>query len=177
MPNSTIPPMSYKCFDTEYAVLPDDQVTRWQSPQMPEGDTLNITGDALSAVINLKTGLVDSVRVNGTEQLQPGSFKPIIFNDIPHSWNCAETWEPANATFRLATSEEATRLLSSESINPGYRNLQKPVQIIEDGPFRSVIEAYFILNHSSVVQCYIINKKERSSNWNWTFSGQRRTRC
>jgi alpha-mannosidase len=156
---TTIPPMSYKRFDTEYAVLPDDQVTRWQSPKMPEGDTLSITGDALSAVINLKTGLMDSVTVDGTEQIEPGSFKPAIFNDIPHSWNCAETWELANETFRLATPEEATRLLSSESINPGYTQLQKPVQMIEDGPFRSVIEAYFVANHSSVVQRYIINKK------------------
>lgn len=50
-------------------------------------------------------------------------------------------------------------MLSSESINPGYATLQKPVQIIEDGPFRSIIESYFVCNHSNIVQRYIINKR------------------
>jgi alpha-mannosidase len=159
----TVPPMSYKRFDTRYLVLPDDEVVRWQSPTMPEGDRLTIEGEAVSVTINLTSGLIDSVRLEGREQLKPGSFEPVIFDDLPHSWECPKTWTRSRENFRLATPEEATRLLSSESVNPGYRNLQKPVQIIEDGPFRTIVEAIFVSNHTSLVQRTIINKKSNAT--------------
>jgi alpha-mannosidase len=159
----TVPAMSYKRFDTRYRVLPDEDVVCWQSPKMPDGERLTIDGEAVSVTINLTSGLIDSIRFGGQEQLKPGSFQPLIFDDIPHSWECPKTWTPSRENFRLATPEEATRLLSSESVNPRYRNLQRPVQIIEDGPVRTIVEAIFVSNHTSLVQRYIINKKSNSS--------------
>jgi len=155
----TVPPMSYKRFDTEYRVLHDAEAVRRRSPEMPQGDLLKISGEEMSVEINLRTGLVDSLKVDGKEQLQAGSFKPAIFDDIPHSWNAAEKWDLSSESFRLATPEEATRLLNSESINPGYATTLQPVRIIEDGSIRMVVEAVFVSGRTALTQRYKINKK------------------
>jgi len=155
----TIPPMTYTRIDTEYEVLPDDQVVRWQSPDMPKSSVLTVQGDAMSVTINLTTGLVDSILVDGKEQVQPGCFRPTIFDDLLHSWDCPETWVPSARNFRLASAQEATDLLGKERVDGETNGLQKPVQIIEDGPIRTVVEAYFVSHHSSVTQRYIVNKQ------------------
>ena len=155
----TIPPMSYKRFDTEYTILPEDQVVRWQSPAMPAGDALEISGETMAVTVDLTTGLIDSVKVGGHEQVTPGAFAPVIFDDTAHSWVAAETWERADNTFRLATPQETTEWLGHQRVEGENRLPQKPVQIIEDGPVRTVVEAYFVDNHSFLTQRYIINKR------------------
>ncbi|MFA6294050.1 MAG: glycoside hydrolase family 38 C-terminal domain-containing protein [Victivallales bacterium] len=155
----TVPPFSYKRFDAEYCILPPEKVQRWKSPAMPKGDKLVINGDAMSVAVSLKTGLVDRVKVDGREQVKPGSFKPTIFDDIPHSWNAADVWKQSAENFRLATPEETARILNSEKVNPGYAAVLNPVRILEDGPVRTVVEALFVSGHTSLVQRYKINKK------------------
>jgi alpha-mannosidase len=157
--NVTIPPFSYKRFDAEYRILPPEEVRRWQSPAMPKGDKLVIGGETMKVTVNLKTGLIDGVKVDGREQVRPESFKPRIFNDIPHSWNAADVWKPSRENFRLATPKETARLLNSETINPGYAETIQPVRILEDGPIRTVVEAVFVSGRSFLIQRYKINKK------------------
>ena len=155
----TVPPLSYKRFDAEYFMLPPEEVRRWEAPAMPEGDKLLIAGDAMSVEINLRTGLVDRLTVAGREQVKPASFKPRIFDDIPHSWNAAAVWNPSSENFRLATPEEAASLLNSETINPGYATALRPVRILEDGPVRTVVEAVFVSGRTSLTQRYKINRR------------------
>lgn len=155
----TIPPFSYKRFDAEYRVLSPKEVVRWQSPAMPKNDVLTIAGKTMQVAINLKTGLIDSIAIDGREQIQPGSFSPCIFDDIPNSWNAAEAWNPSRENFHLATPAETARLLNSETINSGYATTLSPVRILEDGPIRTVVEALFVSGRTTLSQRYKINKQ------------------
>ena len=156
---TTIPPMSYQRFDAEYRVLPPEEVRRWQPPCRPEGDILPVAGDAMQVNVNLATGLVDRLAVAGREQLQPGSFQPRIFDDIPNSWNAARTWVASQKNFRLATPDETACILNSESIIQGYAEPLNPVRIIEDGAVRTVVEALFVSGRTALTQRYKINKR------------------
>ncbi len=156
---TAIPPLSYKRFDAEYRILPPAAVRRWQPPSMPAGTRLTVAGCAMQVDVNLTTGLIDRLSAEGRGQLRPGAFCPRIFDDIPHSWNAAGTWNPSRETFRLATPAETARLLNSEAINPGYTQTMPPVRIIEDGPVRTVVEALFVAGRSTLTQRYKINKQ------------------
>ncbi len=155
----TVPPLSFKRFEAAFSVLPPEEVQRWEPPTMPTGDALTIRGDAMCVTLNLRTGLIDSLTVDGEPQLRPGAFRPCIFDDIPHSWNAAPTWSIAAESFRLATPRESTALLNSHAINPDPTEYLEPVRIIEDGPIRTVVEVLFVSGRSFLVLRYKINKR------------------
>jgi alpha-mannosidase len=153
----TVPPLSYKRVDTDYTVLPYDQVQRWSPPPMPRGRTLRITTDALDVAINHQTGLVDRLVADGQTILSGPSLAPQVFADWAHSWETPIPWCEPVATFRLATPDETAAIIGSDFTNPGLQP-KAPVSIIEDGPIRTVVEAVFVHERSWIVQHYIVNK-------------------
>lgn len=156
---ATVPPLSYRRFETSYEVLPYDKVTRWTPPPMPKGNTLKLGAEGLSVAINLRTGLVDAVTESGHKILGANSFAPLVFADCAHSWDTPAAWQDPVGAFRLATPTEAARIIGSEFFNPGFKQGKRPVSIIEVGPIRTIVEALFVHGTSWIVQRYVIGKQ------------------
>lgn len=156
---ATIPPLSYQRFETEYDVLAKEDIVRWKTPALPSGKKAKIVAGDVSLSLNRETGFIDEVLVKGQKVLGAGSFAPMVFEDTSHSW-CTETeWKEPVSGFRLASIEEATRVVGSDYTHRVERSGVQPIRLIEDGPIRSVIEVIFVHGHSYIVQQYIVNKK------------------
>ena len=153
----TIPALSYRRIDAHYEVVPKPEIRRWTLPPMPEPGRIVVRGEGFEFTVSRRTGLA-SCRVGDRELLKPGSWAPLVYNDIPNSWNLAPVREPAADQFRLMTTAEATAYLTTGAVNPGFRRKCRPVQLIEDGPFRSVIEAHFISGRSTLTLRYLVEK-------------------
>ncbi|HEY3396954.1 MAG TPA: glycoside hydrolase family 38 C-terminal domain-containing protein [Armatimonadota bacterium] len=154
----TVPPLSYRRVEADYTLLPPEQVRRWQTPPLPAGDTLRVKTDRLTVAINLRTGLLDSLKVDGKAVLSGPSFRPCLFADLNHSWSTIPTWREPLAEMRLATPAEAAQIMGSPVVNADFAAGLTPVRIIEDGPIRTIIEALFVHEHSYLVQRYLISK-------------------
>lgn len=154
----TVPPLSYQRFETDYTVLPPEAVQRWKTPEPPPGDTLRVgTGD-LEVAIDLRTGLIDGIKLRGVAVLNGPSCLPLVFADTDNSWHTIPTWQEPLAAFRLASPQEAARIMGSSFTNPRLAEGKPPISIIEDGPIRTVVEAIFVHEQSYIVQCYTICK-------------------
>ncbi|NQT80188.1 MAG: alpha-mannosidase [Candidatus Aminicenantes bacterium] len=105
-------------------------------------------------VINNKTGLVESYRVNGVDFLNPDSFRLLVVKDYPDPWGMlVRAFRDVQGAFTLMSKEEAARF-AGVSIPE-----LEPVRIIEDGPVRTVVEVLFNYNHSFACLRYKIPKK------------------
>jgi len=148
---ATILPLSYRRFDADYIVLPKEQILPWQTPALPTSDRLVIDAGSLCVTINLDTGLIDSVTVDGRTVLQAGSARPLVFADKAHAWETTPEWTAPLSAFRLATPAEAARIRGSTRVAP-------PISIIEDGPVRIIVEAILVHEDSYLVQRYVVHK-------------------
>jgi len=105
-------------------------------------------------VINNKTGLVESYRVNGVDFLNPDSFRLLVVKDYPDPWGMlVRAFRYVQGAFTLMSKEEAARF-AGVSIPE-----LEPVRIIEDGPVRTVVEVLVSYNHSFACLSYKIPKK------------------
>lgn len=110
--------------------------------------------DKAEIIINDKTGLVENYRVNGENLLLPDSFRPLFVEDYPDPWGMkVRSFRNVLGSFTLMSRKEAARFagVSGSELDP--------VRIIEDGPVRTVVEALFKYNHSSICLRYMIPKK------------------
>lgn len=102
--------------------------------------------------INTSTGLVDSYRVHGKEQLYPGSFCLAAYEDGCSPWGIGSR-RRGRRQFQLLTPHEGSAF-------SGLGNRVIPsVRVIEDGEVRTVVEAVFGLGGSKVCQRYLLPKK------------------
>ncbi len=154
---ATIPPFSHQRFDAAYRILPAEEIFRWRTPALPKDGWFE-TEAGLRVKLNLRTGLIDRIEEEGRAVLTGPSFRPIVSDDINHSWTTIPEWRAPTGRFRLATPREAARIIGSSHVNPGFRG-KAPLSIIEDGPVRVKVEAIFVHGHSYIVQHYIINKR------------------
>ena len=104
--------------------------------------------------INKNSGLIDSYKVNGVDHLRESSGKLLVINDYADPWGMkVNSFRNIEGEFRLKTRKE-----SADFAAINEKELE-PVRIIEDGKIRTVIEALFGYNHSSVCLRYIIPKR------------------
>lgn len=110
--------------------------------------------DIMSVQINRKTGLLDSYRINGTEYVKTGCFEPVIMEDDDHSIGTFVTeFSELCGKFVLMDQADATEFSGTND------RLIQPVHIVEDGPIRTVIEAFFRYHHSAVCIRYLLPKQ------------------
>ncbi len=126
---------------------------------LPESDrrkekSLVFKSDKTELIINDKTGLVENYKVNGKDFLIPDSFRALVIEDYPDPWGMkVRSFRNVLGSFALMSKKEAARFagVSESELDP--------VRIIEDGPVRTVVEALFKYENSSICQRYKIPKK------------------
>jgi alpha-mannosidase len=131
---------------------------------------LLLESSAYRVRINGRTGLVDlfQPRRGHTSLVRKGAFRPVVFADISHSWECgtppptrrkssgdmwsfAHQWRSPPEAFRLAGPARARTVLNSPPGTPRVDALH----VVEDGPVRTVVEAVFVWKQSHIVRRYI----------------------
>lgn len=106
----------------------------------------------MQVVINTRTGLVDSWKIDGTEYLKKNSFEPIAVDGTYNSWGLWEKEPGMRRSFTLLTAHEGSEFSGlNDQIAPSVR-------VIEDGSVRTVVEALFGWHNSRLYQRYILPK-------------------
>lgn len=119
-----------------------------------EEKKLVLQSDPGEVVINTETGLVESYRVNGVDFLKPDSFRSLVIEDYPDPWGMkVRAFRNVKGHFSLMSKEDSAKFAGVSSPE------LEPVRVIEEGPIRTVVEALFKYNHSSICQRYMIPKK------------------
>ena len=111
----------------------------------------------------------------------PGAFRPVLFEDLDHSWTCGDPsqidnieplgvwsqapgWRRPTARFRLATAKEAA-VISPLATDKWLRRTgtsARPLRIVEEGPICTVVEAMFVCGPSVIVRHYLFGKRDGS---------------
>jgi len=139
--------------------IPLDQTTPAKAADIEhitfEKSAITITTNTLVVSINTHTGLIDTLRIKGSPLCNQNAFCPVVRKDDADPWgSLVHAFGEELGRFRLMTSKEAASWSGTFS-----QPETKPVQIIEDGPVRTIIEALFVYHNSSIVQHYIISKQ------------------
>ncbi len=165
--------------DASYRVV--ERLPKPRRPQ-PTRRALRLQSGKLTIQLNPKTGLVDHVDIGSRKSLvKPGAFRPVLFNDLDHSWTCgdpdqidnieprgvwsqAPAWTKPAARFRLATAKEAAEIspLATDKWLGNRTTAALPLRIVEDGPICTVVEAMFVCGPSVIVRNYVFGKKAGS---------------
>ena len=119
---------------------------------------LQIKTDSLLVEINLKTGLLDRVECDGLVALTAGSCRPLVFDDINHSWSTYPEWREPAANFDLASPKRTAEIIGSAHTHRHFPEGKPPISILEDGPARIVVEAILASGTSYIAQRYVISK-------------------
>lgn len=136
----------FSCFLKEVKPVPEKD--------KPKEKALIFKSDKAELTINDRTGLVENYRVNGVDFLNSESFQALVVKDYPDPWGMkVRAFRNVLGSFALMSEREAARF-AGVSVSK-----LDPVRIIEDGPVRTVVEALFRYNHSSICQRYTIPKK------------------
>ena len=105
----------------------------------------------MTFVINKNTGLVDSYVVGGKEMLAHESFKFLVAEDIADSWRMdTNSFDKIIGEFKLMTEKEGATFCGIKE--PGN------IRVVNDGEVRTVVEAYFKYNASTLCLTYKIPK-------------------
>ena len=119
----------------------------------PQNGKIAFTTKDIDVAINTQTGFIDTYRVGGVDFVGKGTFEPIVIADDEDSWGMRGISFPNVAgTFKLSSKSEAAQFAGIKS------GELEPVRIIEDGPVRTVVEALFSYNKSSICQRYKLPK-------------------
>ncbi|MDP8240527.1 MAG: glycoside hydrolase family 38 C-terminal domain-containing protein [Candidatus Hatepunaea meridiana] len=117
-------------------------------------DRFRFKSDTCEVVINKETGLMDVYRANGIDYLNTQAFKFLVIKNSPDAWGMkVRSFRDVIGAFTLMTEKEAAEFAGID------RPELKPAHIIEDGPIRTVVEALFKYNHSSLCLRYKIPKR------------------
>lgn len=146
--HATLPPFSMSRFSCALHSEP-----KKKTHILTAATQIDVKTERLHVVINTKTGLIDSYRVDGTEMVQPGAFAPVVFSDVPDSWHMTSPFfaQQPIGQFRVMTSEECAEFCGVDHPIPAVR-------IIEDGEVRTVVEAALCWENSGICQRYLIPK-------------------
>lgn len=146
----TLKPSSMNRFDLTLEALDEKPALKSYDSK----NSLEINTDDLRVKVDKETGFIDSVKAGGVKYISKNAFRPIVIKDNADAWGMhVDRFENVDGIFRVMTSEEA-RIFSNIS-EIGFQ----PVRVTEDGAVRTVIEAYFKYDNSSLVLSYIIPKK------------------
>ena len=137
--------------------------------------TLSFKTPAFDLRINPRTGLVDHLALPGSRRSLVGgnAFQPACWADMDHSWtsgspkqaksyhigSVSPPWDRApSERYRLATRDEAARLSPppADKWLGAKRTAARPLNIVEKGELRTVVEAILVCGASAVVRQYVI---------------------
>ncbi len=144
-------PSSMNRFDCKVLMSPEEATDKLEE----KDGLISFESDEMSLLINTATGLVDSYQVGGRELLEKGAFRPLILKDNDDSWRAdtINAFTDVEGNFTLMTPVEAA----------AYAGLMgdqlAPVNIIEDGPVRTVVQVLMHYRHSAIVLKYMLPKK------------------
>lgn len=123
-------------------------------PDKEEKPLLVLRSDKAEWTVRTATGLIESYKVNGIDFLKPRAFQALVMEDNPDSWGMkVRSFRDYEGKFSAMNEQESARFAGI----PGSR--LRNVQTVEDGPVRTVIEAFFQYNQSYICQSYKIPKK------------------
>ncbi|MBR1970553.1 MAG: alpha-mannosidase [Clostridia bacterium] len=118
-----------------------------------DSEFITVENNRMKAVINKKTGLIDSYTVDGKEYIsKSGRIK--VYKDDEDPWGMnVNSFKELEGEFTLMSDEEANEFA-------GYPNEKCPnVRIVEDGDVRIKVQAFFKYKRSVAVVEYTIPKK------------------
>ena len=128
------------------------------------GASYDFDNGRMQVKIDLLTGLIDELTVDGKQILGCDSLQLVAYEDSFNPWGLQRGPRRRRA-FRLMTDTEATAYSALKFMTP-------PIRIIEDGPIRTVIEALFTMDGSNACVRYMLPKQgaefdvEAIVNWN-----------
>ncbi len=129
-------------------------------PSRPEKKLIEANGSfffispTLEATINCSTGLLDRLRVNGKDVLEPGAFQPLVMFDNSDPWGMTvRSFRDVAGYFKLVEPDEAGLALQ------GLASPLPSVRLIEDGPVRTIIESVLGYNRSLLFLRYKLPKQ------------------
>ena len=120
------------------------------TPQLRERDgKFRFRTADLDVVVDARSGLLDRYRIRGKDFLRAGALTPLVMRDNADPWGITVTrFRTAAGRFKLMSQQDAATF-------SGLSAKRSPaVRVIEDGPVRSVIEALFRYDHSTICQRY-----------------------
>ena len=123
-------------------------------PDLTEQDgAFRFITEELQVTVNARTGLIDEYSANGTPLLLPHAFAPLVIADNEDPWRMdISSFREVAGAFRLMDAEESGRFSGTAGPLPAVR-------VIEDGQVRTVIEAVFTYNQSSLCLTYKLPKQ------------------
>lgn len=147
---ATLAPSQMNRFDCRLRELPAKPALVAMS-----ADThLKFANDRLNIRISRRTGLMDSLAVNGRELLGTKAFQALVIQDNEDAWGMnVKRFDTIAGRFRLMTTAESARFTGIKA------KMLAPVRIIEDGAVRMVVEALFKYRQSSICLHYKLPKK------------------
>ena len=118
-----------------------------------EGGIIRFKTDDLDVLINTTTGLLDRYKTGDGDVLAANAFKPLVIGDN------ADPWGMSVRRFREVVGEFT---LMDPAAAASFAGISKaslpPVRVIEDGEVRTVVEALFGYEHSSIAMRYLLPK-------------------
>ncbi len=115
---------------------------------------LVLRSDKAEWSIRTTTGLIESYKVGGVDFLKSRAFQPLVIEDDPDSWGMkVRSFRNYEGKFSAMTEQERVQLIGA--VGSKLEN----VRVIEEGEVRTVVEALFQYNQSSICQRYKIPKK------------------
>jgi alpha-mannosidase len=123
-------------------------------PLKAEKSLLTLRSDKAEWTIRTTTGLMESYKVNGVDFLKPRAFQALVMEDDADSWGMkVRSFRDYEGKFSAMSEQESARFAGLAG------SKLKNVQIVEDGPVRTVVETLFQYNQSNICQRYKFSKK------------------
>jgi alpha-mannosidase len=123
-----------------------------KSHKTEEGE-IDVRSDQSQVIIDTASGWIKAYRISGIDYLKQDAFQALVVEDYPDPWGMlVESFPNVVGTFTLMTKGESARFAGISQ--PGLN----PVRVIEEGPVRTVVEALFQYNRSSLCVRYKIPK-------------------
>lgn len=107
-------------------------------------------GENSAVVIDKKSGLISSYKVDNVERVLPGSGKIGVFEDNEDPWGMTvDSFTKQCGEFVLASTDEAKEIAGC-----------RPIEVIENGSVRMKVQAVFVYSRSYAVVTYTLSKNE-----------------
>ena len=113
--------------------------------------TFDFDNGDMKLTINMSTGLIDCLAVNGKPVFGRDSMELVAYDDSFNPWGL-DGRRKGRRAFRLMTVAEATAF-------SGLKFMAPPIRVIEDGPVRTVVEALFTMDGSDACLRYKLPKQ------------------
>lgn len=144
-------PMSINRFDLKL------EVVKHYRPVAPCAETAEhfvVESGKMAVSISKKTGLIASLRADGREYLQ-NAGRILAMEDNEDPWGMTvDAFDRPAGEFQLLSAQEANRFAGYPEEDAGA------VRVIENGPVRTKIQAFFGYSKSTAIVEYTISKQQ-----------------